>query len=282
MGSKARVVLYATDEPEAAAAATGAFERIEQLDAILSDYRKDSELCRLSQHPPRAWIPVSPDLYAVIASAREVSSKTDGAFDITVAPIVALWREARNTGELPSDRAIADAVARTGWQHINLDPGGRKVRFDIPGVRLDPGGIGKGYAAQAALDVLRQSGHPIALVDLGGDLALGDPPPGARVWKIRVSTEISPDSEILLANTCVATSGDAERSVTIDGRTYAHIVDPRSGWALSTRRAATAIDPDGGLADALASAACVMGSKDLADLRLAYPGARIELVAPDE
>ncbi|MBZ0171338.1 MAG: FAD:protein FMN transferase, partial [Phycisphaerales bacterium] len=280
--ARVRVVLYAVDEPAAAAAATRAFERIEALDAVMSDYRPDSELSRLSEHPSGEWCPISDDLYRVVSQSRLIAARTDGAFDITIAPVVTLWRQARQSGEVPHPQALHEARQRTGWRAIELDRAGRRVRFTTPGVRLDLGGIGKGFAAAAAVRSLVDAGSPISMVDLGGDLALGSPPPGERGWTIRVSNALAEDRVLTLSNTCVATSGDAEQSVTIGGVRYSHIIDPRTGLALNHRRAATVIHPEGGLADALASAVCVLGPSGVAGIRRAFPDASVHLAAPDD
>jgi thiamine biosynthesis lipoprotein len=275
MGVKARVVLYADDEPTAAAAATRAFERIDRLDEVMSDYRPDSELARLITQPAGEWLAVSDDLFGVIERARNVSRASGGAFDVTIGPLVRLWREAGRTGERPDQLALGEALRRTGYRHIQLDPRNRRVRFAEPGVRIDLGGIGKGYAAQEALRALADAGHPVSMVDLGGDLALGRPPPGRGGWSIRVQNTLETDRTLTLAETCVATSGDAEQTAVIEGTRYAHIIDPRTGEPLTTPRAATVIHPDGATADALASAACVLGPDAVARLRDAFPRARI-------
>lgn len=280
MGTRARIVLHAESEPSAASAAARAFGTIELLDAVLSDYRNDSELSRLTDHPPGLWITVSDDLAAVIRSATAVSERTDGAFDLTVGPLVAHWREARRTGVAPAPDAIESAHARTGWRHLHLE--GDRVRLNRPGMRLDPGGIGKGYAAQAALRTLAASGHPDSMVDLGGDLALGDPPPGSAGWRITIRDGLALERTLILSNTCVATSGDTEQAFEIDGVRYAHILDPRTGRALTARRAATVIHPDGGIADALASAACVLGPARVPGLERAFPRARIRVVEGEQ
>lgn len=282
MGSKARVVLYAESEPAAAAAATRAFERIAELDGVMSDYRHDSELSRLSGAPAGEWFGVSDDLLRVLSRAAVVSEASGGAFDATVAPAVALWREARETRRKPDAGSLAAARQRIGWRLVGLDRARRAVRFSVPGVGLDLGGIGKGYAAAEAIGTLRDEGHPAAMVDLGGDLAVGDRPPGAPGWRIRISSTLDDDRDLVLEHVCIATSGDAERSVEIGGVRYSHIIDPRTGVALTRRRAATVIHADGAVADALASAACVVGPSGLGALRRAFPDATVALVAPDD
>jgi thiamine biosynthesis lipoprotein len=279
MGGKARVVVYAADEDAAAEAARAAFAEIERLEQVLSDYRPSSEIRRFQAAAvPGVWQPVSADLLDAIDRAERVSRATSNAFAITVGPAVALWRRAGETGirppwdELDAARRLSDPAL------IETDASGGAARVLADGMKIDFGGIGKGLAADAARRVLRERKITACLVDLGGDLALGDPPPGKRGWSVRIETGLGEHREVALANTCIATSGDAERSVEIGGVRYSHIVDPRTGRALMARRAATVIDPDGATADALASAACVLGPGGIATLREAYPNARITIV----
>lgn len=282
MGVKARLVLYARDEPSAADAARAAFTTIERLEQALSDYRIGSEVNALHAAPVGSWTPISSDLAGAIRDAELVRSRTGGAFDITVGPVVALWREAGRTGVRPDPARLAEARASTGFDTIELGDDPPRIRFLAPCVRLDFGGLGKGLAAHAALATLAEHGVDRALVDLGGDLALGDPPPDRAGWRIEIRTGLDQRRTVTLANTCIATSGDAEQSSIIEGTRYAHIIDPRTGEPLTTRRAATVIHPEGSIADALASAACVAGPAGLELLRAEFPDAAIHLVQPDD
>lgn len=280
MGVRARVVLHAADEPSAAVAATRAFERIEQLDAVMSDYRDDSELAWLERQRAGEWVRVSEDLHAVLERARYISEKTGGAFDVTVGPVVRLWRAARQSGEHPGDEQTREAMRAVGHRLVELDAETRAVRLGAAGMRLDLGGIGKGHAAHEALRTLAELGHADSLVDLGGDLALGSPPPGAQGWSIRVDDGRGGTSRVVLSETCVATSGDAEQTTLIGGVRYAHIIDPRTGQPLTEPRAATVIHPDGATADAMASAACVLGPGGVDRLCALFPDARITVRGP--
>lgn len=280
MGVRARVVLHAADEASAARAATRAFERIEQLDAVMSDYRDDSELAWLERQGPGEWVRVSEDLYAVLERAHEISEKTGGAFDITVGPVVRLWRAARRSGEHPGEEQTREASRAVGYRLVELDAETRSVRLGADGMKLDLGGIGKGFAAHEALRTLAGLGHGDSLVDLGGDLALGAPPPGALGWSIRVDDGRGGTSRVVLSETCVATSGDAEQTTEIGGTRYAHIIDPRTGQPLTGPMAATVIHPDGATADALASAAAVLGPAWVDRLGEVFPGALITVRGP--
>ncbi len=283
MAIEARIVLHAADEETARAAAAAAFARLDGIDATCSDYRVDSELMRLCAGAGGPAAPVSADLFAVLARAQQVSAASGGAFDVTCGNIVALWREARATGVLPSAGALATAVQLSGFAALDVNADTRSVAFAAPGMRLDLGGIAKGYACEQAVRTLAEHGVTSALVELGGDIALGDPPPGESGWSVDAGCGeggVGP-THLSVARCSVATSGDTSQSVEIDGVRYSHIVDPRSGRPLSTAGSGatalccTVIAPEGATADALASACRVLGPRAGRVLVAAFPGARL-------
>src|SRR5258708_7675082 len=185
MGTLFRIKLYAADEQRAAAAFRAAFERVRELDEILSDYKPDSELNQISVgHPAK----VSEDLFHVLAASQQLAEETGGAFDVTLGPVIRLWREARKNNRLPDAAALREAGNRCGFRKLHLDEVNRTVTLDRPGVQLDVGGIAKGYAADEALAALNRLGISAALVAASGDLAFGDPPPGQRGWQIGVDS----------------------------------------------------------------------------------------------
>lgn len=287
MGTEFRIVLYGQDKSLATAALAKAFERIAGLDARLSDYKDDSELSQLSRRAGTGFIAVSDDLWNVLSRAREVSEASQGAFDVTVGPAVRLWRRARRQKELPSPRRIADVLERIGHTQMKLDSRSQSVALQREGMLLDLGGIAKGYATQEALKVLASHAFPRAMVVGGGEVCVGDAPPGEVGWKIAIQPETSSAETkprqaeyIVLTRRCVSTSGDASQYLELDGRRYSHIVDPRTGQALSVRRQATVTACDGMTADALGSALCVLGMDDAEEVLAKFPGtaARIEEV----
>jgi thiamine biosynthesis lipoprotein len=182
--------------------------------------------------------------------------------DVTVGPVVALWREARRTGRLPPDSAIGRALGPVGWRNLTLDLTTRTVTLRQPGMRLDLGGIAKGYACDQALRALREAGVTRALVELGGDIAVSDPPPGSDGWPVEVATSDSSRTVLRLAREAVSTSGDSEQFVEIGGRRYSHVVDPRTGQALTSRVGVTVIGPDGLTSDGLATLLSVLGPEE--------------------
>ena len=281
MGSPFVFTCYAPSEPAAISACRDAGRRVKAIAHALSDYHDVSELNRLcDSYVVGEPVAVSDDLFRVLAAARGVSERSGGAFDATVGPLVKLWRRTRRTGELPDPADLAAARARVGWGAVRLSrgdgnaaapsppaplPAGRgettrlngTVTFARPGVRLDLGGIAKGYAADEALAVLRSRGITRALIDAGGDVVAGDPPPGRDGWAVGLGGE--GEGTIALANGAVATSGDAYKFTEIDGVRYSHIVDPRTGLGLTDRSTVTVLAPTGMTADALASAVSVLG-----------------------
>jgi FAD:protein FMN transferase len=262
MGTTARIVLYAGAPDQADTAANAAFARIASLDATLSDYRADSELSRLTRAPPGTPVPVGDDLFTVLEAAQQMARRTHGAFDITVGPLSRLWRRARRQVALPSPEELAVARAKTGHRLLVLDPQRRTATIAASGMRLDAGGIAKGYAADEALATLRRAGVTRALVAVGGDLALGDRPPGANGWQVVLAGlgagEAAPGSPLTLHGAGVSTSGDAEQWVEIDGHRYSHIVDPATGLGLTGRRSVSVVAADAMTSDMLATAVSVL------------------------
>ena len=232
MGTKARIVYYARE----GGAGERALDRVAELEAVMSDYRPSSEVMRLCARSGGPPVRVSDDLFAVIAYALSVSEQSDGAFDITVGPLTHALRQKRK----PTDRERA----LVGWRNVGL--GERTVRLKQRGMVLDLGGIGKGFAADEAMRVLRQLGIKRALVDLGGDIVVGDPPPGETGWRVEINGSVR-----RIANRAVAGSGGS------------HILDPRTGRPVEDGRRVTVIAPTGIQADAWASTICVIGESAL-------------------
>jgi len=274
MGVDARLVFYAPDQQTAERAGAAAFARIASLDTIMSDYRRDSELNRLSDGAGGPPVRVSPDLFRVLRRALEVSEHSGGAFDVTVAPLILLWRKARREGVLPAPAALARARRLVGWRKLLLDEKARTARLTTRGMRLDLGGIAKGYAADEALAVLARHGIRRALVELGGDVVLGEAPPGAEGWRVRVPNagDAQGPADLLFTNRAVSTSGDTEQFAVLSGRRYSHVVDPRTGRALTNRVQVTLTAPDGLTADPLSTALSILGPEGRARLLRAYPG----------
>jgi len=266
MGARVRILLYTTEPQVAKRAVEAAFARIAELDKIFSDYDNGSELMRLVERfadGPANPVEVSHDLYDILTRAESISRSTSGAFDVTAAPLIRQWRRAFREKKMPSAENLAKARERVGFERIRMIEPGRKIVLE-PGTRIDLGGIAKGYAAAAALKVLRESGFDRALVAVAGDMALGNSPPGQSGWAVEVAG-LNPNSDpplvrLKLRDVTISTSGDAERFVEIEGRRYSHIVDPRTGLGVTRRATVTVISQDGSTTDAYATSIYLLGA----------------------
>jgi len=267
MGVRARIVLHTKSEALAVEAARAAFARIAQLDAIMSDYRVDSELMQLCDRAGQGPVRVSDELFEVLCFAQDLHEKSGGVFDVTAGPVVQLWREMRRTGTLAGVEAIAAARDLVGSRLMVLAASSRTVELQKRGMRLDLGGIAKGYACDGAAAVLRAHGVSRFLVAMAGDIVVGEAPPGRDDWEVRVEGGVSASSPqgapvLHLVNQAVSTSGDAEQFVEIDGVRYSHLVDPRTGLGSSRRIAATVVAPRGMMSDSIATALCLLSADD--------------------
>lgn len=277
MGTLFRIKLYASSPPQAVAGFQAAFARIYELDQTLSDYDPNSELMQLCRKPAGKPIPVSDDLFRVLDASLKLSRASIGAFDVTEAPVILLWREARKTKQLPDPAALREAGDRSGFNKLSLDPVHHTVTLAQSGMLLDLGGIAKGYAADEALVAIRAQGIRSAMVAASGDIAVSDAPPDRPGWQIGVDSVDSPQAAfsriLVVSNAAVSTSGDTEQFVEIGGKRYSHIIDPNTHQALTRRISVTVAARTGIDADSLATALCVLGPERGLELLKHYPGA---------
>ncbi len=268
MGMRFQITLYAVDEKTAEEAASAAFRRIKEINAIMSDYEPESELSRLSRSSGSGeTVELSERLWFVLSRAQEFSRRSGGAFDVTVGPCVWLWRKARREHRLPDPAALAAARNAVGYKNIQLDPKRRTAKLLVPNMRLDLGAIAKGYAVSEAVAVLRERGIASALVVGGGNMAMSDPPPGKPGWRIAVPSLNAPEAAkeparyVLLSHAALSTSGDFFQFLEIGGKHYSHVVNPRTGIGLTDHCQVVAIAPDGITADGLSTSVSVLGPK---------------------
>jgi FAD:protein FMN transferase len=263
MGTMFTVTLYAPDAATAESGSQAAFHRIDALEDVMSDYQADSELMRLCAQPYGKPVPVSADLFDVLQESIKYAKLSDGAFDVTVGPYVRLWRFARKRKVLPTAAELAAAREAVGWHKLRLDSRSRTVTLLVPNMRLDLGGIGKGYTADRVLRLLRYRGLNRALVAASGDIAIGDPPPGQPAWKVGISAIDERNNQasrtVLLHNAGVSTSGDSEQFIEVNGVRYSHILDPATGLGLTNRIQSTIVAPNSTITDGLDTALCILG-----------------------
>lgn len=263
MGSSFHIVLYCADDATARRASRAAFARVAELDNALSDYKPESELMRLCRGAGGPPVPVGADLFRVLEISRRMYERSGGAFDVTVAPVVRLWRRARRDRKLPDPELLAKALELVGSDAIRLDADLRTVELRRPGMKLDVGGIAKGYASGEAIATLKRHGIARALVAAAGDIVVSGAPPDADGWIVAIAPLESPRAEpsfnLSLEDAAISTSGDAEQFVEIGGKRYSHIVDPRTGLGVVDRCSVTVVATDGATADSLDTAAYVLG-----------------------
>lgn len=258
MGTLFKVAVYAPEDAPVRAAIADAFTRAREINEICTDYDPNSELSKLNSRANNGLFEVSPTLATVLAHAWESADATSGLYDPTLGTLTKLWRQARDTETLPDDQSLAAAREASGWKHFKVNLDDNTVDIDQPGLQLDLGGIAKGFAADQMLAVLNRHGFPRAYIAAGGDIRLGDPPPGANAWRVGLRT-FGPDVPefITVSNCAVSTSGDLHQAVVIDGNRYSHIIDPATGLGLRTRIAATVVAPTATQSDPLATFACI-------------------------
>ena len=271
MGTFARVVVVSEDPSTAKKCIQAAFAEINQVDELMSAYKSDSEISRANENAAERAVPVSESTYEVLQRSIEFSKLTDGAFDITVGPLVDLFRDAANKQVAPSEEQIAQAKAKVGFEKLKLDDKNRTVQFAVEGMRLDLGGIAKGYAVDKAIQAMQLCGAIGAMVDIGGDIrCFGVPPKGKTHWLIAIQDPnsaiegIGGDGLLLtlkLAHGAVATSGDYQQFVLIEGKRHSHIINRNTGISAEGLSSVTIIADNATDADALATALSVMGAE---------------------
>lgn len=261
MGTVFRLVFYtAADSLKAAGIAQDVFARIDTLNAVFSDWLPESELNRLCQKAGNGEvIPVSAELFDIIRLSKKFSKKSAGAFDITVGPLTRLWRRSRSLKELPDSVHLAEATAKVGWANMDVFPRRYAIRLKKPGMGLDLGGIAQGWTADDCLNLLKRRGIYRAMVDAGGDIALGKAPPGEKGWKIEIPTSSGVPQILYLQHCGITTSGATYRYLELNGKRYSHIIDPRTGMAMTHHTLVTVLAPNATIADAWATAVSVLG-----------------------
>jgi len=271
MGTFSRIVVLARSEAAAQACIAAAFEQQRRVDELMSNYQEDSELSRVNRLAFQEPVPVSEETFAVLEKAKQYSEFSEGAFDVTVGPLGELWHAAGEANVPPTEAQIAEARGKVGYEKLLLDPQARTVRFAVEGMRLDLGGIAKGYAIDLSVQALKKRGAVGGMVDIGGDvMCFGAPGKDRDAWVVGLQDPtVAPDDlgtdklllKLQVSDAAVTTSGDYRRFTQIQGQKESHIMDRRSGHGASKLVSVTVIAPDAIGADALATAVSVLGQE---------------------
>jgi thiamine biosynthesis lipoprotein len=298
MGTFARIVAVAKSQRQAKSCIEAGFAELKRIDSVMSDYKADSELSKVNREAFTHAVKVSPELFGILQKSVEFSRLSGGAFDITVGPLVDLWHKAGEANTIPDDNAVAAAKSRVGYEKLILsrkgplpgDANAMTVRFAVDGLRLDLGGIAKGYSVDKAVEVMRRKGAIGGMVDSGGNIRCFGKPIGKEVWLIglqnpkAVRPEMAlPESQgivgaeqvlmvLKLTDSAVATSGDYRRFAMVAGKKVSHIIDTNTATGASKLSSDTIIAKTAIEADALSTAVNVLGAEKGLALIESLPG----------
>ncbi|HTT21770.1 MAG TPA: FAD:protein FMN transferase [Candidatus Sulfotelmatobacter sp.] len=248
MGTTFSVVLYGSDQASMNQAFDAAFEEVHRLDALLSNYQPASEWSRINREAAAHPVTVSPELFRLLSDCLEYSRASEGTFDLTVGPLMRAWGFYGGDRHVPSPDQIREALDLVGYRHLQLNPQAGTVGFDRPGVEIDPGGVGKGYAVDRMVGILHVRGFRNALVAASGStiFGLGNPPDDTRGWPISIADpwdHRKNAAQVFLKDLSLSTSGSYEKSFRVGGHRYSHIMDPRRGAPAESAVQVTVVAP---------------------------------------
>jgi thiamine biosynthesis lipoprotein len=285
MGCTATVRVCGSDAARLPAIVGEALDEIDRVDRLMSHYRRDSPLSRLNREAANGPVPVAPELLDFLAECLRWSRESDGAFDVTVGPLMRAWGFFRDDGRVPGEEELARVREVVGYRHVVLDRGAGTVRFDRPGVELDLGGIAKGYAVDRVVEVLRRQGVASALVNLGGSSVYGlGGSPGREAWEVKVQDPTDPAKialTVALRDRALSVSGSYERFFEKDGVTYAHIMDPRTGRPVQGILSVAVLTGTATSGDALDNVLFVQGVGRAGATLKAHPSAEVLFFVPE-
>jgi len=260
MGTRITVELWADDEPKANQAIDALLDEMRHIDESMSTYKPTSEVSQVNAKAADGPMWISKELFDLLTTAKEYSVITDGAFDITYASVGYMYDFRKHVH--PNEAQISQALPAVNYRHVLLDPKKQTVQFSQKGVRIDLGGIAKGYSVDRGIEVLKARGFTRAYVSAGGDSRIiGDR--FGKPWMVGIRDPRKGEGEVItripLVDAAISTSGDYERFFEEDGVRYHHIIDPRTGHSASKVRSATVIGPYATRTDGLSKTAFVLG-----------------------
>lgn len=280
------IVVYGEGESKLAAAVTAAFDEVDRIDRLMSHYKPESPLSQLNRKAAAEAVKVEPELFDFIAECLRYSRESNGAFDVTVGPLLKAWGFFRGEGRMPKPSELAEARAKVGWQHVMLDDKEQTIRFDRQGVELDLGGIAKGYAVDKAVEVLKQHGIQRALVSACGSTIYGlGAPPGEDAWEVKLRDPVSSQKTAMtvrLKNRALSVSGSYEKFFDLGGKRYSHIFDPRTGWPVQDILSVAVLTDTGTAGDALDNVFYVLGAQKSRSVSARFKPVEVFFFLPDK
>ena len=286
MGSPLNIVFVAHDSVEARILSEKCFALVDSFNLIYSDYDPNSELSHLNALAGKGKQNVSPAMLDILLASQKAYQQSKGAYDISIGPLSMVWRKARKTKLFPDSSSVVKARQLIGLSRIRIDSTHHSILMPVEGMRLDLGGIAKGYVAQKIVNFLKDQGIKQSLADAGGDMAMGDSPNTSQGWVVGVNVPETTDEllqgYLVLHNMAVATSGDAYQYIAHNGKKYSHIIDPRTGYGIQSQRNVTVIAENGTDADWLATACSILPIGSAKKLAIRNRAALLITVIRDE
>ena len=263
MACEYAIEAYAEDAAALPGILDEAFDEVDRIDRLMSHYKADSPLSRINQEAAQHPVIVEPELFDFIGEAMRYHRESDGAFDITVGPLMKAWGFFRGEGHLPTDDDLAAARRHVGGAHVRLNPLQKTIAFDAAGVELDLGGIAKGYAVDRVAGLLKRRHVAAALISAGGSTIYGlGAPPGANAWDVDLQDPIDSRKSafaIALKDRALSVAGSSEKAFEAGGVRYSHIMDPRTGKPAQGVLSVAVLAATGTAGDALDDAFYVLG-----------------------
>ncbi|MFO8057519.1 MAG: FAD:protein FMN transferase [bacterium] len=264
MGTMVEITAIGRDRARVREAVIKAFAEMKRIESLMSPYRKGSDIRRINRAAGKTPVKVDAEVIKLLSRSRKVSEKSGGAFDLTAAALGGIWSFDKKSPEIPSESEIKKTLKKVGFDLLVLDREKETAQLSLPGMRIHPGGIAKGYACDRAARLLAEEDVSMAMVNAGGDIrVLGRKI--NRPWKVGLQDPRDPRrimAWIPVKNAAVATSGDYEKFFVKDGKRYCHIMDPGTGRPANVCRSATVITDEAWLADTLATAVFVLGPEE--------------------
>jgi FAD:protein FMN transferase len=280
------IVAYGRESQDMKRTLSLSFDEVDRIDRLMSNYKKDSPLSEINREAAKRPVKVVPELFDFISECLNYSRESEGAFDITVGPLMKAWGFFRDEGRIPSATELSRARSGTGYQHIILDEKEKTIRFDREGVELDLGGIAKGYAVDRVVKLLKAHGIERALISSGGSTIYGlGSPPDSSGWEIEIQDPIDHRkvaTKISLNNRAISVSGSSEKFFEVDGVRYSHIMDPRTGLPVQGILSVAVITETGTAGDALDNVFYVLGIEKSRQLIERYPVIEVMFFLPDK
>jgi len=286
MGTTYSLLLYAEDDRSADRISADAWNEVDRIEELLSNYRESSELSRINLLAASGPVTTDPETFRFLQQAEHWSRASNGAFDMSVGKLMKAWGFFRSSGHVPGDEELQAVRLQTGWQKVQLDTAARSVRFLAPGVELDPGGIGKGFAVDAVVAILRREGVHAALISAGSSTLYGiGAPPGKRGWLVLVPDPIAgnrPLAKVLLRDESVSSANCTEKNFTLNGHLYCHIMDPATLRPVEGILRVSIVHPSATASDALSNVIFVRRPEEsLRILKQSAPESRAIIVSGD-